>query len=86
MSDEKVDQGKLLFEDINIELGLEGKNILESIISFVIDIANSSEERRKMYNIETAKYEELVNNGADRVKEKIEWKQSDIRRKEKEIF
>lgn len=64
MSDEKIDQGKLLFENINIQLGLEGKNILENIIMFVIDIVNSNEERRKMYNIETAKYEQLVNNGA----------------------
>ena len=57
MSDEKIDQGKLVFEDINIELGLEGKNILENIIMFVIDIVNSNEERRKMNSIETAKYE-----------------------------
>ena len=57
MSDEKIDQGKLVFEDINIELGLEGKNILENIIMFVIDIVNSNEERRKMNSIEMAKYE-----------------------------
>jgi hypothetical protein len=86
MSDEKIDQGKCFFEDIEIEIAQEGKNILEDIIAFIIDLVNTSEERTRIYNMETAKYEELINNGREKLKEKIEWKQSDLKWKEKEIF
>jgi hypothetical protein len=53
---------------------------------FIVDLVNIQEFRRRNYNVDMIKYEELINNGRERLKEKIEWNQSDLKWKEKEIF
>lgn len=53
---------------------------------FIVDMVNTHELRKRTFNVDMVKYEELINNGRERLKEKIEWNQSDLKWKEKEIF
>ena len=63
MSDEKIDEGKCSFQNISIEITDEGKNILDEIIMFIVDMVNTHEFRKRTYNVDLVKYEELINNG-----------------------
>jgi len=82
-NEEEVDCGWCWLSEVQVRLSVGSKNAVIELIDFIVQLTNTSAQRKQLRREQAKKYSELKNNKKEKLTETIKWKQSDLKYNER---